>query len=113
VLGASALVSPRGIAVDPGALRLDIPVMIAASVACLPIFFRGYRIVRWEAALLLGHYIAYVVYLVLRATGHAVLGHYVWFMLAFVLPLTTITLVVIFVRDFRATRRASRENRNP
>lgn len=105
VLGMSALVSPRGIAVDPGALRLDIPVMIAASVACLPIFFRGYRIVRWEAALLLVHYIAYVVYLVLRAMGHAVLVHYTWFMLAFVLPLTTTTLIVILVREFRAGRR--------
>jgi cation:H+ antiporter len=104
VLGASAVVAPAGIAVNPGALRLDIPVMIAASVACLPIFFRGYRIVRWEAALLLGHYIAYVTYLVLRATGHAVLGHYTWFMLAFALPLTTITLIVILVREFRANR---------
>ena len=108
VLGASAVVSPAGIAVDPGALRLDIPVMIAASVACLPIFFRGYRITRWEAALLLGHYIAYVVFLFLRATGDAVLVHYTWFMLAFVLPLTTITLVVILVRELRARRRSSK-----
>jgi cation:H+ antiporter len=66
--------------------------------------------VRWEAALLLGHYIAYVVYLVLRATGHAELEHYTWLMLAFVLPLTTITLAVILVRELRATRPRSQSN---
>jgi len=109
VLGASALVSQHGIAVDPGAVRFDIPVMIAASVACLPIFFRGYRIVRWEAALLLGHYFAYVTYAVLRATGHAALVPYTWFMLAFVLPLTTITLIVVLVRELRNTRRNTRD----
>lgn len=110
VLGASGLASPRGINVDPGALRFDIPVMIASAMACLPIFFRGYRIVRWEGALLLGYYVAYVTYLVLRATGHTALVPYTWFMLAFVLPLTIITLIVILVRELRATRRRSSGN---
>lgn len=109
VLGASAVVSPQGVHVDPTALRFDIPVMIAASVACLPIFFRGYCIVRWEAALLLGHYIAYVTYLVLRATGHGAIVPYTWFMLVLVLPLTTITLLVILVREVRDRQRTAAE----
>jgi cation:H+ antiporter len=105
VLGASALVSAQGIRVDPGALRFDIPVMIAASVACLPIFFRGYCIARWEGALLLGHYVAYVTYLVLRAMGHAALVPFTGFMLACVLPLTAITLLVILARELRDAQR--------
>lgn len=108
VLGASAAFSSRGIAVAPAALRFDIPVMIAACVACLPIFFNGYRIARWEGALLLGHYVAYVLYLILTATQHAALGPYTLAMMAFVLPLSAITLVVIVVRELRGRARAKR-----
>jgi len=39
VLGLTALVSPDGVAVAPGALDFDLPVMVAVAVACLPIFF--------------------------------------------------------------------------
>ena len=113
VLGASALASPHGISVDRAALRFHIPIMIAASVACLPIFFRGYRIVRWEAALLMGYYIAYTTYIVLRATGHAALVPYTWFMLAFALPLTAITLVVVLTRELRHTQRKGGDKLGP
>lgn len=110
VLGASALTSDHGINVDPVALRFDIPVMIAATIACLPIFFRGYCVARWEGALLLGYYIAYVTYLVLRAMGHGAIVPYTWFMMAFVLPLTAIALVVVFVREWRGTRPVSSDD---
>ena len=60
VLGASAAVASRGVAVDPAALRFDIPVMTAAAVACLPVFFTGGRISRLEGMLFLAYYVAYV-----------------------------------------------------
>ena len=45
------------------------PVMIAVAVACLPVFFTGIRISRWEGALFLFYYAAYVLYLILAATS--------------------------------------------
>ncbi|PZQ27424.1 MAG: sodium:calcium antiporter, partial [Ectopseudomonas oleovorans] len=53
VLGLASLVSPAAISVSPNALAFDFPVMIAVAVACLPIFFAGYRINRWEGLLFL------------------------------------------------------------
>jgi cation:H+ antiporter len=108
VLGASAALSPQGISVAPAALRFDIPVMIAACVACLPIFFRGNQIARWEGALLLLHYVAYVVYLVLTATRHAALKPFTLAMLVLILPLTAITMGVIVVRELRARSKKAR-----
>lgn len=63
VLGATAAASPGGVSVPEAALHLDVPVMVAAAVACLPVFFTGGRISRWEGALFLGYYIAYLSYL--------------------------------------------------
>lgn len=68
VLGLSGLVSPSGTAVSPQALHFDIPVMIAVSVACLPIFLTGGRISRREGFLFLCGYVAYTTWLVMSAT---------------------------------------------
>ncbi len=62
--GSSAIVGH--IAVAPEAISFDIPVMIAAAIACLPIFFTGGKISRWEGAVFLLYYGAYTVYLFLR-----------------------------------------------
>jgi hypothetical protein len=47
-LGLTALIAPGGVQVSQAALRFDIPVMIASALACLPIFYIGHRISRWE-----------------------------------------------------------------
>jgi cation:H+ antiporter len=65
VLGLSAAAAPRGIAAAPSALRFDIPVMTAVAFACLPIFFTGGRISRWEGVLFLGYYAAYLAVLLM------------------------------------------------
>ena len=101
VLGLSAVVAPSGVAVQQAALRFDIPFMIAVAVACLPIFFTGYRIARWEGALFLAYYGAYTLYLILDATGHDALPLFGSVMLIFVAPLTVITLLVLSVRAWR------------
>jgi cation:H+ antiporter len=105
VLGLSAVVNPGGIPVSAGALRFDIPVMVAVAVACLPIFFTGHVIARWEGALFLGYYLAYLSYLILSATGHGLLGPFRVAMLGFVLPLTALTLAVVVARALLAGRR--------
>lgn len=68
VLGASAAIAPRGLDVTPDAIAFDIPLMIVVSAACLPIFFTGYRISRWEGFAFLTGYVAYITYLV--TSGH-------------------------------------------
>jgi cation:H+ antiporter len=98
ILGLSGLLAPDGIPVAPALVRFDLPVAIAVAVACLPIFFTGHLIARWEGALFLGYYVAYVLYLVLDATDHDALPAYSLAMLAFVLPLTAVTLAVVAVR---------------
>ena len=101
VLGLSALVAPQGIAVEHTALVFDMPVMLAVAIACLPIFFTDNRIDRWEGWLFLGYYIAYLIYLLLYASGHALLPVFSTAMLWFVLPLTVLTLIVFSWRGWR------------
>jgi cation:H+ antiporter len=102
VLGAAALVAPGGVPVAASVLRFDFPVMTAVAVACLPIFFTGHRIDRWEGALFLGYYVAYTLYLILAASGHDALPAYSSVMISFVLPLTVITLGVVAWRTRRS-----------
>jgi cation:H+ antiporter len=106
VLGLSALVAPNAIAVAPAALQFDIPVMIAVAIACLPVFFTGHLIARWEGAMFFAYYVAYVAYLVLAATRATVTREFEIVMGVFVLPLTVVTLIVGVVRAFRAGRGA-------
>ncbi len=95
VLGITSLVAQNGIAVDPAALRFDMPVMVAVAIACLPFFFTGYTIVRWEGLVFVGYYIAYTLYLILDATGHDAIDSYRTAMLYFVIPLTILTIAVV------------------
>jgi cation:H+ antiporter len=101
VLGMASLVAPQGIPVSPAALALDIPIMIATAVACLPIFFTGHRIARWEGGLFFAYYLAYLVYLVLDATNHAGSEGFGLIMVVFVVPLTVLTLAVCSLRALR------------
>ncbi len=106
VLGLASLVSPSAIPVAANALAFDFPVMIAVAVACLPIFFSGYRINRWEGLLFLAYYAAYTLYLVLFATGRPFAQTFGEAMLGYVLPLTVVTLVVIAGRAWHRQRLA-------
>lgn len=107
VLGLASLVSTHGMAVPVAALRFDIPVMLAVSVACLPIFFTGTVITRWEGALFLGYYAAYTLYLILDATQHDALPAFSMMMMAFVIPLTAVTILILVARAVRANRRGA------
>jgi cation:H+ antiporter len=65
VLGATALVSPRGLVVSETALKFDIPVMIITCALCLPLFWMGQVLNRWKGLLFFSGYIAYTSYLIL------------------------------------------------
>jgi cation:H+ antiporter len=101
VLGSAAIVAPDAIAVPEAAMAFDFPVMLAASAACLPIFFIGHSIQRWEGAVFLAYYVAYVTYLVLSSTDSQALPMFSRVMLGFVIPLTVMTFLVFTWRYFR------------
>ncbi|MGI8560952.1 MAG: calcium/sodium antiporter [Luteimonas sp.] len=105
VLGATAAIAPGGIPVGPGVLGFDLPVMSAVALACLPIFFTGHCIARWEGALFLGYYVAYTAYLLLDSAGHDALPMFSLAMIAFVVPLTVITLAIVTLRAWRHRHR--------
>ncbi|MGE3274773.1 MAG: calcium/sodium antiporter [Vicinamibacterales bacterium] len=107
VLGATSLLAPAGVDVAPSALRFDVPVMIAVAVACLPVFMHGGGIARWEGALFLAYYGAYVAYLVLDASQHESLGAFRVALVWFALPLTGVTLAVMAWRAWPRSRRAA------
>lgn len=99
VLGLSSLIQP--ITVAPAAMLFDIPVMIAIAVACLPIFFTNYTISRWNGWTFLLYYVAYTTFLILDSTHHDALPEYKLIMLEFVIPITTVTILVLAVRYIR------------
>jgi cation:H+ antiporter len=105
VLGLTSVIAAGGVDVANAALRFDIPVMIAVALACLPIFFTGHVIARWEGLLFLALYCAYTAYLLLDASGHASLRPYSVVMLGFVVPLIAVTLGVLAHRYHRERRR--------
>ena len=101
VLGASAVIAPGTLTVSPAILAFDLPIMVAVAVACLPVFFTGSLIARWEGLLFLGYYVAYTAYLILLATRHDALAPFSAVMGSFVLPLTAVTLLVLAYRHWR------------
>jgi cation:H+ antiporter len=103
VLGLAALVAPGGVAVATSALHFDVPVMIAVAFVCLPIFFTGCVIARWEGLLFLGYYIVYTAFIVLQAAEHDAVDTFGFLMLVFVLPLTAMTLTVSVGYHMRRT----------
>jgi cation:H+ antiporter len=104
VLGLTALASGGRVAVAPAALAFDLPVMVAVALACLPIFFTGQRVERWEGALLLAYYAAYTAYLALASGSHDELPLLSRTMVLFVIPITVLMLTVAVLRERRERR---------
>ncbi|MFO7798554.1 MAG: calcium/sodium antiporter [Rhodohalobacter sp.] len=105
VLGITGLIIPASIPVQPSLVRFDLIILLAASFACLPIFFTRHRIDRFEGFVFLVMYIAYVLYLFLYSTDHDLLGAYSNTMIFFVLPLVAVTILSIFWREWKRRRR--------
>lgn len=102
VLALTGIVAPSGVAVAPAAFNFDVWVMLAVAIACLPVFFTGNEIARWEGLMFVAYYIAYLAYLILAATQHDALPMFSNVMLLFVIPLTVLTLAVTAFREFRS-----------
>ena len=104
-LGLAGLLSgDAGLQVPAAVQNFDIWVMLAVTLACLPVFMTGREIARWEGGVFVLYYAAYVAYLILAAQQHAALEAYSAAMLGFVLPLTVVTLVVVLLRRVPSAR---------
>lgn len=104
ILGITAIISPDGVKVAETAMQFDIPFMVAVAVACLPIFFTGYRIERWEGFVFIAYYVAYTTYLILASIQHASLEVFKTALTWFAIPLTVLTLTVLVIREVRRRR---------
>lgn len=101
VLGLAAIISPDGIAISKAALHFDIPVMIAVTLACLPVFFANYRISKVNGAMFLTFYAAYLAYLFMSSSQHDSLDEYRTVLVYVVAPVTAITLTIIAWRAWK------------
>ena len=106
IVGISAIVTPGGLTVNPLVISFDMPIMIAVALACLPIFFTGFSIARWEGLLFLASYVAYTLFLILVATANPALETFTNAMLL-VLPIIAATLIWTTLQFLRSRRRAS------
>ena len=102
VLGVCATVAPHPIAVSSSALRFDIPIVFAVSVAAWAIFYTEWTIERWEGVAFLAFYAAYTLFLYLQATKHQALQQYTTVMVYFILPIAGLTLLVFVFRHWRS-----------
>ncbi len=102
--GAASALAAGGLGVADVAVRVDLPLMILVAVACLPVFFTGLRVDRWEGAMFLGYYVAYSIYLALSSTDHIALPVYGRVMAQYVIPLTMVLLAGVSYRAWKTDR---------
>ncbi|KEF42445.1 MAG: C50 carotenoid epsilon cyclase [Cyanobium sp. CACIAM 14] len=95
ILGLCGVLSGgRGLAVDPVMVSRDLPIMVATTLACLPIFWTNGVITRLEGWILIGLYGLYLLEQVLVATsGGAVVDTFRFVVLVALLPLLLVFLV--------------------
>jgi cation:H+ antiporter len=101
VLGLTSLVSKTGMPVSSQAIAFDLPFMIASALACLPIFFIGNNIDRWEGGLFLFLYASYLAYTVMRSIGDGFFDEHNLIFFGLTVPLIGATLLILAYRYIR------------
>jgi cation:H+ antiporter len=104
VLGVTAVVAPQPLSVSPDLLAVDLPLMVAAAVACLPILYTGSVVDRREGALLLAFYVAYLGYLGLVAFDPPAAGTYGSVLVLGAVPVAGVVLAWRAVRAWSKPR---------
>jgi cation:H+ antiporter len=81
--------------------------MLGASAICLPIFFTGLLIRRWEGAVFFSLYLLYTAYLVLSAGESPLLPTFSKAVLFGIVPLVAFVLLAATLREFRMRARTA------
>ena len=117
VLGASAVAASGAGGLNVSALLIerDMPVMMIATLACMPIFWTKGQITRLEGGILVGLYIFYVVDQVLPRTLPTWQDEFRLVMLCLVLPAVIVLIVVqagLYWRQLQRNRADDRSVRS-
>ncbi len=103
VLGCTALLAPTpGLPVASELLRIDIPFMFFLAVASALVCYTESKVSRWEGAIFLLYYSAYIGYLALSAVTSRVLHQYEFVLLFVVAPLTAVAFAISFFKETKA-----------
>jgi cation:H+ antiporter len=104
VLGISGLVSPVPLLAGPQLAQLDIPVMLAVALLCVPFFFAGAILNRIEGMLFLSAYVAYTWYLVALTLKLEYLAQLQNYILYGLVPVIVAYVIFSLFNDFRQRR---------
>lgn len=68
ILGVTCLVPSNGLSLPDSLVRIDIPIMVAVALVCIPIFLSGRRVTRGEGAVMVVAYVAYLAFVLSTQT---------------------------------------------
>lgn len=68
ILGVTTLTAPGGITVSEQLVQVDLPLMTAAVLLCIPVFLSGRRVHRFEGGLFVVLYLGYLIWLLMTRT---------------------------------------------
>lgn len=68
ILGATCLVPAQGLSLPSQLVNIDIPIMVAATLVCIPIFITGRRVSRVEGGAMVAAYVAFLVFVLTTQT---------------------------------------------
>ncbi|MFV0478107.1 MAG: calcium/sodium antiporter [Parahaliea sp.] len=108
VLGISGIISPEALQAGVQLQSLDIPVMLAAAVLCLPLFITGASLNRLEGLVFLALYGVYLGYLITFTVAPAYLPTLQSITLYGVAPFTVIFVASTLIYDMRQKTISSR-----
>ena len=92
-LGLTLVIAPNVLDVSQAAIHLDLPFMVAVSIACIPIFMAGFNLTRWDGSIFLFYYAAYLSYLVMDAMGSSLAPVMETGMLWGIIPMTVVYMI--------------------
>lgn len=104
ILGTSAVINGSPLSVSPGMVAFDVPVMVLAAAMCLPVFWTGWTVSRWEGVLFCVCYVIYVMYLVLHTVQHEAIQVFATWTLGGVVPLFSLLLGIGVWRHMKRSR---------
>ena len=101
VMGCAAIIAPNGISAATEAVAIHIPVMLAAAVICLPIFFTDTKISRTEGILFLIYYAFYMTFQIVHQPAsdldHSLEKITIWI----IVPATALILFLSIIKSRR------------
>lgn len=106
VLGLSGLVSPTPLLAGEQMSNLDIPVMLGVALLCVPLFFAGSILNRFEGFLFMTCYVVYTWYLIALTLKHSYLADLQQGIVYGLLPALVVYILFSLGRDLQQRRQA-------